>query len=128
MRLDGGSFGRTYRLEGRLAGLPQTLAVEAGDAVVGAGVDARGIAAASRSPATPPPTSFGGDLTLRLDRCPRAHGGAIAEVATVAAPAGHLVASKGQGGLLVIAIDGGGAALLDADGDALVGAPLERRG
>ncbi len=125
--LGGGEFGRTYRLEGRLASLPQTLAVEAGDAssALAWARGYRGGVAVALDTAT---LSFDGDVTLRLDRCPRAHAGMITETAMTAAPAGRLVASMGQGGTVVVAVDGSGAAVIDADGSALTSTPLAAAG
>lgn len=121
--LGGGSFGRRYRLAEPIASLPQTLAVEAGDAdaawawAVGtrAGVPvARGSAA----------ISFDDDVTVRLDRCPAARAGAIA-LAAVAAPAGaRAVASTGPGGTVAVAVAADRAAVLDARGGELVATEL----
>lgn len=116
----GGSFGRTYLLEGRLGALPQTLAVEAGQAD-SATAWARGYRAGVAVAADRATLDFGGDVTLRLDRCPRATAGGPARVGGVAAPASALVASQGQGGTLVVAVAEVGGAVVDVDaGGALV--------
>ena len=125
--LAGGAFGRTYRLEGRLGSLPQTLAVEAGQAS-SALAWARGYRGGVAVAHDAAGVSFDGDVTLRLDRCPRAHAGTITETAMVEAPAGRLVASMGQGGMLVVAVDGGGAVVIDASGATLVATPLAAGG
>lgn len=125
--LAGGAFGRTYRLEGRLGRLPQTLAVEAGQASA-ALAWARGYRGGVVVAQDVAGMSFDGDVTLRLDRCPQAHPGTIVEAATVAAPAGRLVASMGQGGTLAVAVDGSGAVVIDADGATLTGTPLAAGG
>lgn len=119
----GGAFGRTYRLEDRLAGLPQTLVVEAG-AASSALAWARGYRGGVPVAHDQAVVSFERDVTLRLDRCPRARAGGIREVAMATAPSGRLVASMGQGGVVVVAIDAAGALVLDARGDALTATPL----
>jgi hypothetical protein len=125
--LAGGAFGRTYRLEGRLGRLPQTLAVEAGQAgsALAWARGYRGGVAVAQDVAA---MSFDGDVTLRLDRCPRAHTGTITEAAMVAAPATHLVASMGQGGTVAIAVDASGATVIDADGATLTATALAAGG
>ena len=120
--LGGGSFGRAYRLDGRLDHLPQTLAVEAGGAD-GALAWARGYRGGVPVAFDRAALDFGEDVTLRLDRCPRARAGVIAPVATVAGT-GRLLASTGHGGTVVIAVDAAGAAVIDARGDSLVVEPL----
>ncbi|HUQ08090.1 MAG TPA: VCBS repeat-containing protein [Kofleriaceae bacterium] len=125
--LTGGAFGRTYRLEGRLGRLPQTLAVEAGQAgsALAWARGYRGGVAVAQDVAS---MSFDGDVTLRLDRCPQAHTGTITETAMVAAPAVRLVASMGQGGTVAVAVDGSGATVIDADGATLTGTALAAGG
>jgi hypothetical protein len=121
--LGGGSFGRAYRLVDRLATLPQTLAVEPGDADA-ARVWATGYragAVVARGSAT---LDFAGDAAVRLDRCPQARGGAAISATAVAAPAARAVASQGAGGAIVVAIDAGAGAILDAEGGAVTAAPL----
>ncbi|HVV85819.1 MAG TPA: FG-GAP-like repeat-containing protein [Kofleriaceae bacterium] len=114
----GGSFGRTYRLEGRLGSLPQTLAVDPGGADA-ATAWARGYRAGVAVASDRASLDFGGDVTLRLDRCPRAATGTPARVGGVAAPPAMLAASQGQGGTIVAAVAAGGARVIDAAGDAL---------
>ncbi len=117
--VEGGSFGRTYLLTERLGSLPQTLAVEAGGADVAVawtrGYRA-GVAVASDRAAI----SFDDDVTLRLDRCPRATAGEAIALGRVAAPAAALVGSQGQGGALVVAVSAGGGLVIDARGDDLI--------
>ena len=114
----GGGFGAAYRLEGALAGLPQSLAVEAGGAASGEAW-ARGYlggVAVARDRAV---IDFGGDVELRLDRCGAGRADAP-EVAGVAGPAdARVVASTGRGGTFVVAVGGGAAAIVDASGGAL---------
>ena len=121
--LGGGAFGRTYRLEGRLGRLPQTLAVESG-AATAALAWSRGYRGGVPVALDAASVSFDDDLTLRLDRCPRAHPGAIGEVSMAPAPSGRLVASMGQGGAVVVAVDATGAAVIDAAGGALIATPI----
>lgn len=125
--LAGGAFGRTYRLEGRLGALPQTLVVDAGEAAA-ATAWARGYRGGVAVAQDAAAIAFDRDVTLHLDRCPRAHAGTITEVASVAAPAGRLVASMGQGGTVVVALDGAGAAVVDAAGATLTATPLALAG
>ena len=125
--LDGGSFGRTYRLTDRLAGLPQTLAVEAGEAET-ALAWARGYRGGVVVAQDVGVLDFGGDVGLRLDRCPRARSGTIMEVAAVEAPGGVVVASTGQGGTVAVVVDGAGATIVDDSGDALTAAALDGAG
>jgi hypothetical protein len=113
----GGHFGQTYAIDE----LPQSLRVEPGSAseaeawVIGyrAGVPVARDAAV---------IDFGGDVTLRLDRCsdnpgdaPQVRGGAVGPGNAVIAP---LV---GRGGTRAIAIGGGEVVVIDAAG----GAPTE---
>ena len=112
----GGSFGRTYLLEERLAGLPQTLAVEPG-AADAATAWARGYRGGVAVASDRADLDFDGDVTLRLDRCPRAASGAAERAGGVAGAASALAASQGQGGTLVVAVASGGAQVVDVDGD-----------
>ena len=118
----GGSFGRTYRLEGRLAGLPQTLAVAAGGADA-ASAWVRGYRAGVVVAGDRANVSFAGDVTLRLDRCPRATAGPATRVAGLPVMATTLAGSEGQGGTLIVAQTVDDAQLIDADGDALRATP-----
>lgn len=120
----GGSFGRTYLLEGRLATLPQTLTVEAGDAER-ALAWTRGLRGGVAVASDRASLDFEHDVTLRLDRCPRSASGPAARVASASVPAAvALVASLGHGGTRVLAIGATGSAALAADGDALVAAEV----
>lgn len=121
--LGGGSFGRTYRLIDRLGTLPQTLAVEAGDADAATAwaTGYRGGAVVARAAAV---LDFGGDVTLRLDRCPAARGGELVASDPTAAPAARVVASQGQGGVIAVALDGGDGAIVDVRAGAVVTEPL----
>lgn len=119
----GGSFGRTYRLADRLAGLPQTLAVEAGGAQT-ALAWARGYRGGVVVAGDVGVMDFGDDLALRLDRCPRARSGTITEVGSIAAAGGVVVASVGQGGTVAIVVDGAGATIVDDIGDTLAATAL----
>lgn len=125
--LGGGHVGRSYRLVDRLARLPQTLAVEPGDADAATAWvrGARGgvVVASARTE-----LDFGGDVTLRLDRCPAARPGAIAAGGEVAARAGIVVASMGQGGAVAVGIEPAGATLLDVRGGELVAEDLPGAG
>ncbi|MBK9030178.1 MAG: VCBS repeat-containing protein [Myxococcales bacterium] len=117
--LGGGSFGRTYRLVDRLATLPQTLAVEPGaaEAASALAIGYRAGTAVSRASAR---LDFSDDVALRLDRCPAARAGALVVGAPAPAPAAIAVASQGHGGTVVVALDGGGGAILDVVGGQLV--------
>lgn len=116
----GGHFGQAYPL----ASLPQTLRVEPGSAasarawVVGydAGVPVARDAAA---------LDFGGDVTLRLDRCYDNPGGQASERGGAAGPGNAVIAPLvGRGGTRVIAVGGGTAVVIDVDGSGeLVDAP-----
>ena len=114
----GGHFGRSYRLEGDLAGLPQTLAVEAGGAS-SAEAWVRGYLGGVEVARDTARVDFSDDLTLHVDRCTAAPGGAPAEVATAGPADAALAASVGRGGVLLAALGGGAAQLLDASGNAL---------
>ncbi|MCB9564049.1 MAG: VCBS repeat-containing protein [Kofleriaceae bacterium] len=119
----GGAFGRMYRLEGDLGRLPQTLAVQPGGAS-SAEAWVRGFRGGVEVAADRAGVDFGGDVSLRLDRC--APGGSAAPVA--ADPVGpgdaRLAVSMGRGGARVVAVGAGGAAWIDADGGALVATDL----
>lgn len=120
--LTGGAFGRGYRLEGRLGRLPQTLAVAPGEASA-AIAWARGYRGGVAVAFDRADLDFADDVTLRLDRCPRAQPGAIAEVAATPGT-GRLLASTGQGGTVVLAVSAAGAVVVDADGTTLVTTPI----
>ncbi|MGE5186584.1 MAG: FG-GAP repeat domain-containing protein [Acidobacteriota bacterium] len=116
----GGQFGKAYRLEGKLAMLPQTLRVDPGGASSATAWvrGDRGGVAVARAEAT---LAFDGDVTLALDTC--AHGPAADPhpVGSAVGPASALVAaSEGPGGVVVLAIAASGTAQLDAKGGALV--------
>ncbi|MCX5746942.1 MAG: hypothetical protein NT062_31105, partial [Proteobacteria bacterium] len=119
----GGQFGQRYVLEGELAALPQTLRVEAGEASEAwawVRADRGGVPVARASV----PIDFGDDATLDLATCVRGPGGAPAAAGAPVGPASaRLVASQGQGGTIVVAIDAVGATILDARGHALVATP-----
>lgn len=121
--MEGGHFGRAYRLEGELARLPQTLRVEAGDAASALAwvrADRGGVPAAFAAASV----SFEVDVALSLPRCVVGRSTEPA-VRGVAGPAGaRLAASHGQGGTLVIAVASGIAVALDARGTSLVAADL----
>jgi hypothetical protein len=106
-------FGRNYRLEGKLATLPQTLRVE-GPETAFAWVRAdRGGVPAALAAAT---VDFSDDVALDLPACVKGPGGAPAPVgAPVGPPNALLVASEGAGGLVVLA----NTSILDAKGRAL---------
>jgi hypothetical protein len=116
----GGHFGRFYRLEGKLATMPQTLRIEPGAAdfayawVRG---DRGGVPAAlglSR-------IDFRDGVTIALDRCVLGRGDAPHEVGPAVGPANaRLVASEGQVGTLVVAVAPGATALVDMDHGRLV--------
>jgi len=121
--MDGGHFGRAYRLEGELGRLPQTLRVEAGDAanaLAWVRADRGGVPAAFAAASV----NFEVDVALSLPRCVV---GRSAEPAVrgVAGPAGaRLAASHGQGGTVVVAIASGSAVALDARNRDLVASDL----
>jgi hypothetical protein len=106
-------FGRNYRLEGKLATLPQTLRVDGPEAALAwvradRGGVPTGVSAAS--------VDFGGDVTLDLPACVKGPGAAPAPVGTPAGPPNALLAaSEGAGGIVVVA----GTSILDAKGRAL---------
>jgi hypothetical protein len=111
--LHGGQFGRAYRLEGKIATLPQTLRVEAGDAdsaLAWVRGDRGGVPVA-RAEAK---IDFGSDVTLGMDRCARAPSSAPQmRGAAMGPPAARLAASVGAGGTLVVAVAPGMSAVLD---------------
>jgi len=110
----GGQFGRLYRLEGELAALPQSLAVEAGgasSAIAWVRGYRRGVEVARARAGV----DFGGDVTLRLDRCAAGSSAAPESAATAGPLDAHLVPVLGRGGAAAIAIAGGAAVLVDAD-------------
>ena len=112
----GGAFGRVYRLEGELASLPQTLAVEPGGAS-SAEAWVRGYRGGVEVASDRAAVDFGGDVDLRLDRCAPGASGAPAEVDTAGPADARLAASVGRGGALVVAlVPGGAAAVVDASG------------
>ena len=116
---NGGQFGHAYRLEGALATLPQTLRVEAGgasDAFAWVRGDRGGVPAAWSAARV----DFATDITLALDRCVLGPGATPRVVGAPAGPAdARLVASEGPGGMVVVAIGAGGAAVIDARSGAL---------
>jgi hypothetical protein len=106
-------FGRTYRLEGTLATLPQTLRVEGPEtAFAWVRADRGGVPAALAAA----PVDFSDDVALDLPACVKGPGGAPAPVgAPVGPPNALLAASEGAGGLVVLA----NTSVLDAKGRAL---------
>lgn len=115
----GGHFGKVYRLEDKLAKLPQTLRIDAGNAQAAwAWVrgDRGGVAAVRAGHLV----DFGGDVTLDLDRCERGAAGPPAIVGDAAGPAAaRLVVSHGANGQVVVAI-GATTAVLDVIDGTLV--------
>ena len=116
----GGQFGRAYRLEGKLATLPQTLRVDPGgaDSAIAWVRGDRGGMAVARAASK---MSFDSDVTLALDTC--AHGPAAAPqpVGTAVGPANaRLAVSEGPGGVMVIAVGATSASIIDAKAHALV--------
>jgi hypothetical protein len=117
--LSGGHFGRNYRLEDALAGLPQTLRLEPGDADSAfAWVRAdRGGVPVLRASAV---VDFGDDVTLALPRCEVGTAGNIVTFGVPAGPAdAQIAASQGQGGMLVVAVGPMGAMIVNARGSSL---------
>src|SRR5690242_6792525 len=116
----GGHFGQTYPL----ASLPQTLRVEPGGAATArawvVGYDA-GVPVARDAAAL----DFGGDVTLRLDRCYDNPAGQASERGSAVGPANAVIAPLvGRTGTRVIAVGAGTSAVLDVDGSGeLVDAP-----
>lgn len=117
--LTGGKFGRSYRLEGKLASLPQTLRVEAGGADAAwawvrgdrGGVPATGAAVA---------IDFSRDVALTLDRCVTGPGARPSVIGDEAGPGSALLAaSQGAGGTLIVAA-GATVDVLDARSGSLV--------
>jgi len=125
--LAGGAFGRSYRLVDRLAGLPQTLAVEGGGAdraLAWVRGSRGGVVVATATAAL----DFADDVTLRLDRCGPGRAGAIVEGPRAATPGSRLALSMGQGGTVAVALDGSTGAIVDVQAGALTIAPLEGGG
>ena len=117
--MNGGHFGRAYRLEGALAKLPQTLRVEAGGAE-SAYAWVRGDRGGLTALTVGASLDFGDDVTLSLDKCMRGPAGTPAPIGSAAGPANaRLAVSHGAGGTLVLAI-GDGASAIDAKSGALV--------
>jgi hypothetical protein len=118
----GAAFGRNYRLEGKLATLPQTLRVEPGDADTAwawVRADRAGVPVARGGALV----NFGDDVTLALDRCELGPAQAPAAIGELAGPgAARLVVSNGANGQLVVAL-GATAAVLDADAGGLIAEP-----
>ena len=119
----GGHFGRFYRLEGKLATMPQTLRIEPGAAdfayswVRG---DRGGVPAALGLARI----DFHDSVMIALDRCVLGPAGPPHEVGAAVGPANaRLVASEGQGGTVVVAIAPGATALVDMDRGRLVTRP-----
>lgn len=116
----GGHFGRVYRLEDKLATLPQTLRVDPGSAdsawawVRGDRGGVPAIRAGSR-------VDFNSDVVLGLDACER---GAAGEPAVLGAPVGppsaRLFVSHGANGAVVVAFTTDEVAVLEVEGGALV--------
>jgi hypothetical protein len=106
-------FGKNYRLEGKLATLPQTLRVD-GPSTALAWVRAdRGGVPTQLSAAT---VDFSGDVTLDLPACVKGPGAAPTAVGTpVGPPNAVLAASEGAGGTVVLA----NTSIIDAKGRAL---------
>jgi hypothetical protein len=116
----GGHFGRLYRLEGKLATLPQSLRVEPGSAdraLAWVRGDRGGVPAALAAQHV----DFGSDVTIALDACVRGPAGAPQPVGAAVGPANaRLAASEGQGGTLVVAAAAGEIDVVDARGGKLV--------
>lgn len=115
----GGHFGRAYRLVDKLATLPQTLRVEAGgadSATAWVRADRGGVPALS----TAARLDFGTDVTLTLPRCQVGPSSDPTARATAGPTGARLVTSQGQGGVLVVAVGTGEAAIVDARNGSLV--------
>lgn len=108
----GGAFGRVYRLEGTLGALPQSLAVEAGGAA-DAEAWVRGYLGGVEVARDRAGVDFGGDIELRLDRCSGGNPGQVSEAAAGPGTA-TLAVSNGRGGVVVVAVGDGRAAIIDA--------------
>jgi hypothetical protein len=106
-------FGRNYRLEGKLASLPQTLRIEGPEtALAWVRADRGGVPSALSAARV----DFSGDVTLDLPACVKGPGAAPAPVGSPAGPPNALLAaSEGAGGTLVLA----NTSILDARGRAL---------
>ena len=117
--LDGGQFGRAYRLEGKLGSLPQTLRVEAGGADTAwawVRADRGGVPAAVAGAMV----DFSRDVALTLNRCVTGPGAGPSVIGDEAGPgSARLAASQGAGGTLVIAA-GATVDVLDARSGSLV--------
>jgi hypothetical protein len=112
----GGHFGRSYRLEGELAGLPQSLAVEAGGA---SSADAwvRGYLGGAEVAFDRAGVDFSGDVTLRVDRCTGGPDGPAVEVSTRDFPVPPAMAVVvGRGGVRVAAAHPEAGLVVDGDG------------
>ncbi len=104
----GGEFARFYVLGGDLDGLPQSLAVDPGQAA-SAEARVRGYLGGVEVARDRGITDFGGgELDLELARCPGGNRGAAAVVGTAPAPADAvLAASYGRGGTVLVAVGAG---------------------
>jgi hypothetical protein len=118
----GGHFGKRYRLEDKLATLPQTLRLDPGGATrawAWVRADRGGVPAVRAGK----PVDFTSDITLELDRCEVGAAGTPAVVGDPVGPADpRLVVSHGASGQLVVAI-GATAEVLDVVGGKLVANP-----
>jgi len=114
----GGQFGRVYQLTGDLAGLPQTLAVSPGSAS-SAEAWVRGYRAGEEVARDRTVLDFGGDATLRLDRCRPGRAGTPSVAATDPGDATRIVPSLGRGGAVVVALGAAGGRVVDASGGGL---------
>ena len=115
----GGHFGRAYRLEGKLATMPQTLRIEPGSAD-SALAWVRGDRGGVPVQLAAAPIDFGGDVTLALDQCQRGPSALPTPRGAAVGPGSALLAaSEGQGGALVIAVGSGALALVSAQGGGL---------
>ncbi len=123
----GGQFGQLYRLEGDLAGLPQTLRIEGGGASA-AWAWVRGDRGGVPVVRAGSLVDFAANISLDLDRCEVGAAGAPRTIGEPVGPAdARLVVSHGANGQLVVALGvalGGGpgatAAVIDAQGETLV--------
>ncbi len=117
--LGGGQFGRAYRLEGKLASLPQTLRADPGGADVAwawVRADRGGVPVAGAASAV----DFSRDVGLSLDRCVTGPGDAPSEIGDAAGPpTARLAASQGAGGTVIVAA-GATTAVVDARSGSLV--------
>jgi hypothetical protein len=110
--LTGGHFGKLYALEDQLATLPQTLRVEAGNAQAALAwvrADRSGVPTLTATAGI----DFTDDVTITIPKCQLGRGGTVAPVGAAAGPPGALLAaSHGQGGVVVLAVADGAAAVL----------------